>query len=59
MRLSPPKKGMYTIALIVGIVGIVLYIIGMIAVPFLAIIGFAALAIAFILLIVSLSVKGI
>jgi hypothetical protein len=59
MRLSPPKKGMYNITLILGIVGIVLYIVSFFVLPFLAIVGFASLAIAFILLIISLSVKGI
>jgi len=59
MRLSPPKQITWWIALIVGVVGIVIQIMGitLIAVPYG--LGFWLVAIAFILLLLATLLEGL
>jgi len=56
MRLNAPKKIVWTIALIVGLVGIIAQLI---TIPFLSSISFWIMGIAWLLLILSTVLKGL
>ncbi|MDD3819068.1 MAG: hypothetical protein PHG41_04470 [Actinomycetota bacterium] len=59
MRLSAPTKNVFLAAVIIAIVGIVLYIVSQFVLPVLNVVGFIALAVAFIILAVSVCFKNV
>jgi hypothetical protein len=59
MKLSSPTRVTFWVALIIAIVGVVLYILGATVLPVLAIVGFVVLAAAFVLLFLSVCIKGL
>ena len=62
MKLNPPKKITFWAAIIAAAVGFILYILAhfdLIAVPWLGLIGVLLLAAAFVLLVLSLILKGL
>jgi len=61
MRLTPPKKNVFWITVIVAVVAVAAYVVPLLvsAVPgFVSIIGAALLAVAYILLVLSIALKG-
>ena len=56
MKLSAPKKSTFWLSLIIGIVGIVSYFI---SIPLLSLYYFWLLAVAFVLLVLSVVLKGL
>jgi hypothetical protein len=62
MRLNPPKKITFWIAILVALVGFVLYALsyaGVIGIAWVGLVGVLLLAAAFILLVLGLMVKGL
>jgi len=61
MKLTPPKKNVFWITVIIAVVAVAAYVVPLIvsAVPgFVSIIGAALLAVAYILLVLSIALKG-
>jgi len=59
VKLSAPTKKVFLAAVIIAIVGIVLYIVSQFVLPVLNVVGFIALAVAFIILAVSVCFKNV
>ncbi len=60
MRLSQPKKNTWYISLVIGIIAVALYILSyFVAIPYAGIITFILLLVAWLLIIVSTSMKGL
>ena len=59
VKLSAPTKNVFLAAVIIAIVGIVLYIVSQFVLPVLNVVGFIALAVAFIILAVSVCFKNV
>ncbi|MDD3818656.1 MAG: hypothetical protein RBR58_01790 [Candidatus Humimicrobiaceae bacterium] len=59
VRLSAPTKKVFLAAVIVAIIGIVLYIVSQFVLPVLNVVGFVVLAVAFILLAISVCFKNV
>ena len=60
MRLSQPKKNTWYISLVIGIIAVALYILSyFVAIPYAGIITFILFLIAWLLLILSTSMKGL
>jgi len=59
MRLTPPKKNVFWTTVIVAIVAVVAFVVGLIMeLSIVTICGFAVLAVAYILLVLSIALKG-
>jgi predicted membrane channel-forming protein YqfA (hemolysin III family) len=59
MRLNPPKKVVWSITLILGILGVVLQFLPNSTLPSLPLISFLLVAVAWLLLILSTVLKGL
>lgn len=60
MRLTPPKKIVWWLSVILGLVGIILEVVSMVtAMGVLSIVGFWVVVIALVLLILSTALKGL
>lgn len=60
MRLSQPKKNTWYISLVIGIIAVALFILSFfIVIPYAGIIFFVLLVIAWLLMILSTSMKGL
>lgn len=53
MNLSPPTKPIFWITLILAIIALILFVVGSLVLPVLTTVGFAVLAVAFVLLFLS------
>ncbi|MEX1376638.1 MAG: hypothetical protein AB1Z23_04080 [Eubacteriales bacterium] len=59
MRLTPPKKNVFWVTVIVGVLGLAAFVVGLIMeLSILTICGFAAVAVAYLLLALSVALKG-
>ncbi len=61
MRLTPPKKNVFWLTVVLAVLAVIAYVLPLVvpAVPgFVAIIGAAVLAAAYILLVLSIALKG-
>jgi hypothetical protein len=60
MNLNPPKKNTFWLTVVIAAVGVIIYVVHLIArnIPYLQPIAFLVVVVAFILLCLSLIVKG-
>ena len=59
MRLTPPKKNLFWVTIILGVLGAAAFVVGLVIdLSIVQICGFAAVAVAYVLLALSVALKG-